>query len=154
MALLKALCWALIFIVRIRFPPGSSIATVMAYHSFSIELYCFPATYTSVFRIDRRFSIGLRSGEQGGQIITLSSLMPIFFIHAVVYLAARAGALPCINSRVLRSLSGCFFRPRSKILDTEVKQSEIFYLVKFLHYFIIFSNIGNTIAKLFSLKIK
>ena len=28
MALLKALCWALIFILRIRFPPGSSIATV------------------------------------------------------------------------------------------------------------------------------
>ena len=35
-----------------------------------------------------------------------------------------------------------------------LEQSEIFYLVKFLHYFIIFSNIGNTIAKLFSLKIK
>ena len=28
MALLKALCWALIFILRIRFPPGTSIATV------------------------------------------------------------------------------------------------------------------------------
>ena len=35
-----------------------------------------------------------------------------------------------------------------------LEQSEIFYLAKFLHYFIIFSNIGNTIAKLFSLKIK
>ena len=30
MALLKALCWALIFILRIRFPPGSSIAIVKA----------------------------------------------------------------------------------------------------------------------------
>ena len=29
MALLKALCWALIFILRIRFPPGTSIATVL-----------------------------------------------------------------------------------------------------------------------------
>ena len=29
MALLKALCWALIFIIRIRFPPGTSLATVM-----------------------------------------------------------------------------------------------------------------------------
>ena len=28
MALLKALCWALIFILRIRFPPGTSIAKV------------------------------------------------------------------------------------------------------------------------------
>ena len=28
MALLKALCWALIFIIRIRFPPGTSLATV------------------------------------------------------------------------------------------------------------------------------
>ena len=26
MALLKALCWALIFIIRIRFPPGTSLA--------------------------------------------------------------------------------------------------------------------------------
>ena len=28
MALLKALCWALIFIIRIRFPPGTSLAIV------------------------------------------------------------------------------------------------------------------------------
>ena len=28
MALLKALCWALIFIIRIRFPPGTSLHTV------------------------------------------------------------------------------------------------------------------------------
>ena len=31
MALLKALCWALIFIIRIRFPPGTSLATVSIY---------------------------------------------------------------------------------------------------------------------------
>ena len=29
MALLKALCWALIFMIRIRFPPGTSLATVL-----------------------------------------------------------------------------------------------------------------------------
>ena len=29
MALLKALCWALIFIIRIRFSPGTSPATVL-----------------------------------------------------------------------------------------------------------------------------
>ena len=29
MALLKALCWALTFIIRIRFPPGTSLATVL-----------------------------------------------------------------------------------------------------------------------------
>ena len=29
MAPLKALCWALVFILRIRFLPGSSIATVL-----------------------------------------------------------------------------------------------------------------------------
>ena len=28
MALLKALCWALIFIIRIRFPPGTSLVTI------------------------------------------------------------------------------------------------------------------------------
>ena len=31
MALLKALCWALIFILRIRFPPGTSIAMHISY---------------------------------------------------------------------------------------------------------------------------
>ena len=29
MALLKALCWALVIIIRIRFPPGTSLATGM-----------------------------------------------------------------------------------------------------------------------------
>jgi hypothetical protein len=29
MALLRVLCWALIFILRLRFPPGSSIASIM-----------------------------------------------------------------------------------------------------------------------------
>ena len=33
MALLKALFWALIFILRIRFPPGTSIATVLKNNS-------------------------------------------------------------------------------------------------------------------------
>ncbi len=29
MALLKALCWALIFIIRIQFPPGTSLAMIL-----------------------------------------------------------------------------------------------------------------------------
>jgi hypothetical protein len=28
MALLKAVCWALIFIIRIRFPPGTSLVII------------------------------------------------------------------------------------------------------------------------------
>ena len=31
MAALRVLCWALIFILRLRFPPGSSIATNISY---------------------------------------------------------------------------------------------------------------------------
>ena len=31
MALLKVICWALIFIIRIRFPPGKSLATILEY---------------------------------------------------------------------------------------------------------------------------
>ena len=31
MASLKALCWALIFIIRIRFPPDTSLATVLKF---------------------------------------------------------------------------------------------------------------------------
>ena len=37
MALLKALCWALIFIIRIRFPPGTSLATVLNVESVRNE---------------------------------------------------------------------------------------------------------------------
>ncbi len=29
MALLKVICWALIFIIRIRFPPGKSLQTFL-----------------------------------------------------------------------------------------------------------------------------
>ncbi len=38
MALLKALCWALIFIIRIRFPPGTSLAMIL--NKSSIENFC------------------------------------------------------------------------------------------------------------------
>ena len=31
MVLLKALCWVLIFIIRIRFPPDTSLATVLKF---------------------------------------------------------------------------------------------------------------------------
>ena len=31
MALLQALCWALIFIIRFRFQPGTSLAIVLTY---------------------------------------------------------------------------------------------------------------------------
>ncbi len=34
MALLKALCWALIFIIRIRFPPGTSLAMTLCFTLF------------------------------------------------------------------------------------------------------------------------
>ena len=40
MALLKALFWALIFIIRIRFPPGTSLAAVFIDHrNFVYTLY-------------------------------------------------------------------------------------------------------------------
>ena len=29
MALLKVICWALVFIIRIRFPPGKSLVTIV-----------------------------------------------------------------------------------------------------------------------------
>ena len=37
MALLKALCWASIFILRIRFPPGTSIATALNYQCLNSQ---------------------------------------------------------------------------------------------------------------------
>jgi hypothetical protein len=37
MSCLKVICWALIFIFKLRFPPGVSIATVLKY-SFVTEI--------------------------------------------------------------------------------------------------------------------
>ena len=41
MAALRVLCWALIFILRLRFPPGSSIATILnnRYKNGSLEAF-------------------------------------------------------------------------------------------------------------------
>ena len=41
MALLRVLCWALIFILRLRFPPGSSIASILnnRYNNGSLEAF-------------------------------------------------------------------------------------------------------------------
>ena len=44
MALLKALCRALIFIIRIRFPPGMSLATLSPSDKCS-EIYNVANTY-------------------------------------------------------------------------------------------------------------
>ena len=35
MALLRVICWAIIFITRIRLPPGKSLATIMENHKLS-----------------------------------------------------------------------------------------------------------------------
>ena len=50
MALLKVICWALIFIIRIRFPPGKSLATLLSVsrHAWWVDwlingLKCFTA---------------------------------------------------------------------------------------------------------------
>ena len=37
MALLRTLCWALIFILRLRFPPGSSLACKYNVSLFTIQ---------------------------------------------------------------------------------------------------------------------
>ena len=37
MALLKVICWAIIFITRLRFPPGKSLATILS----QIQIYVF-----------------------------------------------------------------------------------------------------------------
>ena len=38
MALLKVICWALIFIIRIRFPPGKSLATILTREPVKLDL--------------------------------------------------------------------------------------------------------------------
>ena len=49
MALLKALCWALIFILRIRFLPGISIATVLKLDGSLMDLLSiFPRFITTL----------------------------------------------------------------------------------------------------------
>ena len=40
MALLKVICWALIFIIRIRFPPGKSLATILNFQQTFFLTFC------------------------------------------------------------------------------------------------------------------
>lgn len=47
--------------------------------------------------MDHRFSMGFRSGEQGGHIIRFSSFIPFLASHAVEYLDACDGALSCMK---------------------------------------------------------
>ena len=47
MAALRVLCWALIFILRLRFPPGSSIATNIVISSGSELKYELSKNYVS-----------------------------------------------------------------------------------------------------------
>ena len=54
MALLKALCWALIFIIRIRFPPGTSLATVLnnRYNNEALQAFRkFQRLYRSMLKL-------------------------------------------------------------------------------------------------------
>ena len=45
MALLKALCWALIFIIRIRFLPGTSLAIVLINDKLKLNFNIYSSLY-------------------------------------------------------------------------------------------------------------
>ena len=45
MALLKVICWALIFIIRIRFPPGKSLVTRMILDRQQVPNNNFPGEF-------------------------------------------------------------------------------------------------------------
>ncbi len=52
MALLKVICWALIFIIRIRFPPGKSLAIIwVMYSAIQKEVWNKPAIKKSRLQI-------------------------------------------------------------------------------------------------------
>ena len=57
--------------------------SVRAFHSLSLEqlgaIYCFPATYTFSLTIDHRFTIGLKSLEQGSNVLSASSIIDSTF---------------------------------------------------------------------------
>ena len=57
MALLKALCWALIFIIRIRFPPGTSLARPKAL------TYQSPGNISDMFKLCNSQRNELRSDD-------------------------------------------------------------------------------------------
>ena len=48
MALLKVICWAIIFITRLRFPPGKSLATILNKQSESIKKQSKPGALLNV----------------------------------------------------------------------------------------------------------
>ena len=72
-------------------------ATSMAFHNSSFEVNCRPLAYISRLMMDQQFSIGLKSGEFGGQIIKLLSLNPNEARYCLVALAECEGALSCMN---------------------------------------------------------
>lgn len=61
-----------------------SAAAFTACHRSSLEVYCFPFAYTDCLMMDHKFSMGLRSGEQGGHNMRCSSLMPCLVSQSLV----------------------------------------------------------------------
>ena len=53
MALFKAVVWALIFLTKLRFPPGVSIAIV--YAMFNIQTWIFLRNILTTFQINEAF---------------------------------------------------------------------------------------------------
>ena len=64
MALLKALCWALIFILRIRFPPGTSLVTILTLHSCTSVYYWCLSSFLFFLRGGRVFQLGSMGSMQ------------------------------------------------------------------------------------------
>ena len=80
MALLKVICWALIFIIKIRFPPGKSLATI----------YIHTIRFTVIGQFIAKYGNDLRSVFICNSISTLSfvwgiigenCLPPMFRVH-------------------------------------------------------------------------
>ena len=78
---------------RSTFAEAATTASQMLFK----EVYCLPSFEFSRLRRAHKFSIGFKSGEEGGQGSIQASLRPLLASQAVEYLDACDGALSCIK---------------------------------------------------------
>ena len=82
------------------------VESCIAFQGVSLDMYCLPFREICFFIMIRKLTVGFKSWEQAGQIIKMSNLNLIEASNPVVFLAACAGALLCINITLSGSVNG------------------------------------------------
>ena len=74
----------------------SNTVVLIAFYRDSLLLYCLPLRYNFNYRTDHRFSIGFRSGPDGGHSIILSPLNHLCSKNLFGSLDTKEGKVSCL----------------------------------------------------------